>query len=474
MITVTEALKNWLIDNQHCPSTWTDEQLYRKRAAELLAEGTLDNDTFKKLLTNEEVTTMAKSPSPNPDTVFDRGGSVVYVKDPSERLSTKRYACKNRFGETVVDPIYNKEVETLSERDAARTGVLFKHLAHRSGAANCPLSEWERELLAETCEKADWAGQVNGVWYDHISGHANIKALIDDAASGGIEIAPIFFDEDVYSQPLLSGELFPDVDLRPVPRGRRIEGASIGHPTVQWGGVDDTSVDLFNTADLVAALDTTIHRAECAITVGRDLMSDTPVEIGNRITRLIGERLMQSLDRKVSNGNGTTEPEGIFQKSGVTSVNTDNGGSGPPTLNDYITLLFALGKQYRASSSNANRVRFISNDVTYRRSRAIKVDPQTSSTDQRPVLTGGDTKSFQDYMSLGLPHKIDTQLANTVAGICAMNRYRMYRRKGMEIMMSSQGQTLMLNNEMLIVMYARYGGQLYDAAAFAKWTDGQS
>jgi HK97 family phage major capsid protein len=86
----------------------------------------------------------------------------------------------------------------------------------------------------------------------------------------------------------------------------------------------------------------------------------------------------------------------------------------------------------------------------------------------------GQGAAVTAYQSLGFPHRIENALSNRVAAVCAMNRYRMYRRKGMEIRTSFEGDTLLRNNEILIVMFARYGGQLYDAAAAATWSDGQT
>jgi hypothetical protein len=87
-----------------------------------------------------------------------------------------------------------------------------------------------------------------------------IKALIDDATSGGIEIPPIAFDDMIIQIPILNGEFYPRVNTVNITRGRRIEGGSIGNVTLSSGGVDATAIPLFNTANFVSAFDTTIHR----------------------------------------------------------------------------------------------------------------------------------------------------------------------------------------------------------------------
>lgn len=470
MFQLTPGLKSWLIENDHAVDGYDDE-FYRKTVAKMLATGQLTPGQLSELISDDATPlgyetytdTSDMTTSPSPSKVFQRFEPV----DAGHRYSEKRYVQTNKHGQTVVNPFYGHELETLSDGAAARHGVLLKHLAMKAGL-NLHLSDHERALFGEVVDKAAWSGKVNGEWVEGVRG---VKSLIDDNSSGGLEIVPIEFDSDVITFPLLSGELFPHVDIRPIPRGRRVEGASIGTPTMQWGGFDDSAIDLFDTSSLVAPIDTTIFTIDGAIEVGRDFLSDSPVNVGSVLTGLIGQRLQEELDKVIAIGNGTTQPQGIFTGSGLSVVNTDNGGSGPPTLNDYLTLLFSLPKQYRTASM---KPMFISNDTSYQRSRSIRIDPSTPTTDQRPVLTDGSTMSFQSYMSCGLPHKIQNDIGNSSAAIVAMSRYRMYRRAGLEIRWESGGRSLATRNMMLLVFRARYGGRLMDTNAAAKWSDGQS
>ena len=67
--------------------------------------------------------------------------------------------------------------------------------------------------------------------------------------------------------------------------------------------------------------------------------------------------------------------------------------------------MFAIGKQYRTPAYSPM---FVSNDTTFARSRQIRVDTATPSTDQRPVLA--DVNSFNDYRSLGFGHKVQNDI----------------------------------------------------------------
>jgi HK97 family phage major capsid protein len=205
-----------------------------------------------------------------------------------------------------------------------------------------------------------------------------------------------------------------------------------------------------------------------AIEVGRDFLSDAGVNVGQVLTRLIGERLAAELDRVSAGGNGTTQPEGLVNASGIGSVTTENGAGGPPTLADYLTLMFSIGKQYRSPS---NRCAFISNDVSYQRSRSIKIDVNSPSTDQRPVL---GLEAVNSYVTLDWPHRIQNDLLNTRCAFGALNRYRMYRRTGLELCFERGGKELARKNLTLLVACARFGGPVTDGDAFAIWTSGQS
>lgn len=459
---ITETLKQWLVDEDHIVPQ-APERTFQLTVGRLLADGTLSAAKYRELC---EVEPMSTKSTPAPERLFDRG--PIRVKEPSEAYDETRYDVKHaKTGQPVYDPVYGRECVSMSEGSKARAGVLLKHLANRAGVTSNPLSEHEKALLAEITEKQAWCGRIGEEWYDHIGNDHRIKALLDDNTSGGLEITPIEFDADLITFPLLTGELFPLVDLKPVPRGRRIEGGSISTPTIAWGGGDNTEISLFNTDSLVAAIDTTIFAVDAAIEVGRDFLSDSPAAVGETLVNLLGERLRNELDDVIANGNGTTQPEGIFVKSGISTVSSDNGNPGPPTLDDYETLMFTVGKQYRSA---ANRCVFISNDTTYQRRTGIKVDAATPSTDQRPVFG----MTHNDYSTLGWPHKVQNDITNPRIAFGAMNRYRMYRRLGLTVEWHTQGSTLARKNLALLIVRARFGGKVMDANAFAKITDAQS
>jgi HK97 family phage major capsid protein len=462
-IKMTNRLRFWLDTNGHAPDDNRCSS-YKTKAAEALCDGTLKPSKFAELIIGE------KQMSVSAEKVFARGGHVR-VKSPSEGYSEKRYVGKHvKTGEPVLNPFTGSVTEYPSEMENAKVGVFLKHLARKSGLfPSVVLADHEKSLLDEMTTRDEWAGMVAGEHHDRLTG---VKALVDDSTSGGVEITPLAFDDNLVTFPLLTGELLPYVDLQPLDKGRRIMAGSLGNPTVSWGQGDDTEVGLFDTTDLVAPLDSTVFGCAVAVEVGRDFMSDAGVNVGQALTANVGQRLQAELDKMIVLGNGTTQPEGITLASGLGTLNADNGAVGPPTFNDFVTAAFSIGKQYR---NQAFRPRFISNDTSYQRSRAVKIDASSPSVDQRPVLAPNTANDgFQNYVTLGWPHSIQNDLPNGTLIFGALGKYRLYRRLGMEIQWVQGGETLARKNLVLLVVRARYAGRVMDANAFAKWTDGQS
>ena len=241
----------------------------------------------------------------------------------------------------------------------------------------------------------------------------------------------------------------------------------MGSPSVQWAHSEGTPANLFSTASFISAIDTSIFAVVVAIEVGRDLLSDSPVLVGAQLVEAIAQRMASELDLVIATGDGSTQPEGIFNASGVTTVNSDNAAAGPATLNDYETLMFSIGKQFRNS---AMRPAFVSNDTSYQRRTSIKIDTAAVPTDQRPVFG----MTHNDYSTLGWPHRIQNDVGNRSVAFGALSKYRLYRRQGVSVEWFREGEQLARKNTTLLVVRARYGGKVMDTSAFAKWTDGQS
>lgn len=470
--TITAALKSWLAENGFGIRANIDaaaDDVVRQIVAQALLKGSLAAEKFVELVADPDPATKAAGLAGtkaakltgNPDKLFGggSGSATIRVKAPSEQYSEVRHSAKHaKLGRPVLDG-YGNEATLPSQRSLAKSGAFLKHAARRAGLP-VQWNEHDQALLTESVENDDWC-DFNGEPHENkIYSGGSVKApLLDESGtSGGLYVTPIEFDSDVIQFPLLNNEFFPLVDLKPVARGRRIESGSVGNPTVNWGGGDGASPTVFDSTALVAALNTSIYVVDCFLTVGRDFLQDAAVNVGSILTENIGQKLATALDDVILSGNGSTQPAGIFGASGTTSVSF---GSTTATVTGYESLLFAVAKQYRMPAGS-NFV-FGSNETSYRRARSIAV----SGSDQRRVF-GMDHES---YSMLARPYKINHALPNTKIMAGAMSKYRMYRRLGMSVEWHTQGSTLALSNEALLVVRARYGGRVMDPAAFAVVTD---
>lgn len=369
-------------------------------------------------------------------------------------------------GHRVTDYSTGRALDEPSERDKAVAGAwaIFEiqrvKMKSRRLAFDA-LPHHTKELLCYAMENEKWGGASDGGNDADIQGRKlselEQKALIDDATSGGLEAAPIVFDDQVIQTPLLHGELYPLVNTVPLDRGRRVEGVVTGTVTANWGGVDDTAVTLFTTSSYVSAFDTTVFRWEGAITVGLDFLSDTPIDFGQHITAQYGERLLEDLDDVIATGNGTTQPEGVMNKSGATSVSWGAATS----LGNYESTRFGVAKKEHRPNVKASAV-WIGTETSYQRAHAIPV----GASDARRL--GG--MEYDSYRWMQRPYKINESLTNAQIAYVILARYRMYRRRGLTMRSSTEGDTLIRKNEMLLCATARYGGQLERGAVCSRTT----
>jgi HK97 family phage major capsid protein len=475
---ITKALKKHLRKAHGLPKKATDEAIKTLVTAKLTS-GELSAKTFAELTESD-----GKQPDPldklaaklakkmqggsglRGSDLFG-GGTDVRVKNLSEKFSTKTYDGKHaKTGELVINPDTRKPVETLSELALAKMGALFKWHAVRAGALPADqLGDLERGLLIESAETDPWAAHAMDDGHYAIGKDVSpwqVKTLLSDTTSGGIYVNPLWFDQNIIVLPLLSGELFPFVDVVEMPRSNLINSAQFGNVNVTWGQPEGTSVQEFNTNALIGQISANVQNVMFAAEIGRDEWSDSIVDVGQYLTGRVSERFLNELDRVICIGNGATEPQGIFNSSG-TLINSDNGAPGSPTVGDYEALFFGLPKERRNKNWN---VAYVGNDISYRRARAIPVGPG----DERRVF-GMD---HQTYTLLNTPYRVQQNIANNKIAAVALKRYRMWRRLGMEMRWSIEGRNLMLSNSALLTVRGRYYGQLIDPAAACFLTDAQA
>ena len=430
-------------------------------------------------------------------------GNDARVKRAHESYDRQRkdllFPTKTRGGEGGRHPFANqpvfeggekgrRSIQASSQLDMACAGAYIKFAASRAGKkSDVPsafrMTDHDWDLMDYVFKECDWGGTINAGqegWGDNpgaigLGGYSGgqklrqdmIKAILDDATSGGLEAAPIFFDDMLITIPLLHSEFFPKVNVVNITRGRRIEGASIGMVTIT-SSTEGTAISLFNTANFIAAFDTTIFIASGAIEIGLDFLSDSPIDIAGAVSRDYQQVMLNWLDSQILGGDGTTEPEGLINASGTTSVTSTNGSGGPWTVGDIEALLFGVTKAYKGGT-DPSRIGFASLETTYRRVRGIAV----STSDQRRVF-GMDHENyrvFDRFWGIG-SSSTGGFTSNRQILFANFARYRMYRRLGLTVTTEDRGSTLRRANTMLLIARSRWGGNLEDGAACAYSSDG--
>ena len=411
---------------------------------------------------------------PTPQKMFS-DGLKVRVKSAAESYSASRKSAvvpmvkksgelNGRSDAGSVVSYMNKPLDHPSDLDKATAGAwvkwCIKHSYNGPIPQNARLTDHDADLVLHALHNGEWSGAIKGGSHEFHRKKLDefeIKGVLDDTVSGGIEATPVVFDEAIILIPLLFGELFPNVSVTNLSRGRRVKSATQQNPTLQSGTGEGSAIAPFNTAGLISAFDTPINVASGAMEIGLDFEEDSPVDIGGNVIQKYGEQALAYFDRVIAVGNGYNEPQGLFNTLGVAYISSDNMLGGGPTLADYEALMFGVAKQWRTEAGAM--CCYVGNDTTYRRARQIPVGP--GDTRRILGLTHGD------YTVLEKPFKIQASIPNNLAAFVNLKRYRLYRRLGMTFRVETAGRTLALSNQKLIVGRLRCGGQMENAGAMA-------
>lgn len=444
---------------------------------------------LKEVTTNATNVSIVNEKSMTPAALFGKAAGQVMarVKSAAERYKSNRTAaiCPNRCGhkgQGSLHPLAGQPaifsgvaLDMPSDRDKAVALAYFKwSLATTAIPQDIPvwakMTDHDRDLVQWAIRNEKWSGYLGGRngevegtrVYRRMLLDLEIKTLLDDSTSGGTDIAPIVFDDAIVLLPVLYGELFPNVNLKTLTRGRQVVSGLMNQPTFTSNATEATTIVPFTTTGFISAFNTNVMTATGAMEIGLDFEEDSPVDVGGNVIEYYGLKAMEYLDRVIANGNGTTEPLGIFNTPGVVTNNSDMGAAGPLTVSDFEGLMFGLTKAYRAEPGAYPC--YISNDQGYRKARGIAV----GTGDQRRVF-GMDHAGYQ---ILETPYKVQNDIPNGKYAYANLRRYRMYRRLGLTVRIETAGRTLALSNTKIIVVRMRYGGQLETGGAAAIMTDG--
>jgi len=367
-----------------------------------------------------------------------------------------------------------RQLYDISDADAAMCGAWAKwNILGGGKLTDTPhLTDHERQLVQHCLDKAEWVcGEPTPLvpsWkgaqrLDSMPGGVKVS-LLSDTTSGGSYAVPRAFDDQLFMDPILNGELVPYVSIMDLPAGAVVDGAYLaGAISVTSNTAEGSNISLFDCTGLIGNLDTTIFTCSVGLQLGMDWLSDTPINFGRELPMRMGERLREWLDNQIANGDGTTEPEGIFTKSGTNTMGSSNGTSGAITVNDIEELIFGLTKARRQKAGRNSR--FVTSDLMYKRMCQVPV----GTSDARRVLKPG--MDHENYTLMDHNVAIEEHVSEGSAAYCALNEYQLIRRLGSQFRETAEGYTLFRKNEKMLLLRARFGGQLTLAGACMKITD---
>lgn len=357
---------------------------------------------------------------------------------------------------------WHQRMDMPSQADLAVCGSYIRWCARGTGG-QIPrwlrYTEHDEQIMKYAVHELDWIGDTGlaGTAKRRKLNEREIKAaLLDGSTSGGQEAAPAIFDDAAILYPLLYGQLFPLVQVVPVARGRRMEGFSMANPTVARIA-EGSAGTAFDATTMVVAFDTTIHPVVGWMEIGNDFEEDSPNDFGALIVQQYGRQMQAWLDNQICNGDGTTEPEGVLlpASAGPTDIGNPNGGAGAaPQVDDYETLWQNVALQYQPPQDRSRTV-FIGSFTTYARARKIA----RGSADVARAF-GMGLSAHTDMRILNWDFKVENNCSNANCGFFNMAGYRMYRRLGVQVQVTSEGKELVTKNMTLIRVRARYGGKL--------------
>lgn len=403
-------------------------------------------------------------------TAAEKAGTVRVVK-PTERYeSTKSrlvFPAKGIGGRKTDHPMAGMDAVmpdgraayALSEREKALSGVFLMARALGDHGKQASMPDWHKQAYEEALRECEFVGTIHlpGYKEEYISTprkltEVEIKTFLSDSTSGGSSIVPYQFDDELITFPLLYNELFPEITVEDVDGTNQVIQGRIQNMTIASGPSEDgtTNITLLTTDGLIDKLTWNMYPATGAVNFGRDFLSDSPTQLLPTCMKLYQPALGKWLDDKIATGTGTGEPTGVTTTSGTNTYSFVSGSAGPMKVADWEGMMSAIAPEYQRLPGS--RWIWLAQNAMWWRIRGLSV----GTSDQRRIY-GYDDLNYKFY---NMPFKINASVpAATVAYFNAKD-YVMKRRKGLYFETTTEGKTLMLLNELMVVARSRWGGQM--------------
>jgi HK97 family phage major capsid protein len=373
---------------------------------------------------------------------------------------------------TYNDPIVGpKPLYHMSERQKAQMGAWVRWQTQKM--VKMPLMrEHDWQLLRELLDEAEWVGdtfnpstaQMEYVGTPRKLTQWEIKTMLEDGTSGGTNLVPYFYDVELVTFPLLFGQLAPYVDEKDLPVSNQVKVPTHQNLVINEGPAegDSPGITLQTTTSLAGIYTVNVFNATGAITAGRFLLEDSPIRLQETWTSLYQAALLNFLDSEIAAGAGTSFITGLVNTSSPGTYTAQNATAGPVTVSDVQDMIATMPVQYRMPNDKP-KLAWICRDALYWHIRNIPVASSGGSiTDQRLIYgyNWADYELEDVRVAIVDGYNTAAALASSTLMLARLDKYRLWRRKGATFEISTEGKTLMLANELLLTIRARYAGTM--------------
>jgi HK97 family phage major capsid protein len=280
-----------------------------------------------------------------------------------------------------------------------------------------------------------------------------LKALAEGTSSAGGYLVPAGFREEIIARMPDSAELAPHVRVVPVRTDTGSVPSLATDISVTWTAGGDAENVAFNATDpVLGSVTWSLKRGDAITKMSRELVADSQPSIVEFITRLFREAIASERDKMIAVGNGTSQPQGISNASGLTAVDV----AGAIAYDSLIEIEQSLPMKYRA------RGRWIMNGTNLQRIYSM-ADSQGQPIFRRDVVAG-----LPESRILGYPVCQQNNLADGEIYFGDLGYYLWFDREEMGVESTTLSGDAFEKHQVWVKVWERADGKVGLPEAFVK------
>lgn len=289
-----------------------------------------------------------------------------------------------------------QELRSIEEREerAAEARAAYEHIAR-------PVQEEKRDTSVSDFLRGNAEAREM-----HIPGTYEARDLtVGSAAAGGNTVPTDFYGVLVATLQESTGVLRANPTIITTDGGANFEVPTVtGYTAVAQ--VDETSAVGSETDPGFGKATLTAYKFMGFVQASSELVADNGVNIESYLGRMLGEQVARGLDKQLAEGDGSTEPQGIF--TGFS--NSVTAASASITIDNLIDLTYGVYDGYRPGSY------FVMKDSTVNTIRKLKDDNNNYLWQPSNIVGQPDTLLGYPVVSDAFAPAIGTGLKSVAFG----------------------------------------------------------